>query len=67
MFPLYEVENGNYKINYNPETLKPVAEYLKAQGRFRHLSDVEINRIQQKVDQDWARLKSLASLAKPAA
>jgi pyruvate ferredoxin oxidoreductase beta subunit len=66
MFPLYEVENGNYKINYNPETLKPVAEYLKAQGRFRHLSDVEINRIQQKVDQDWARLKSLASLAKPA-
>src|SRR5512136_1046882 len=38
MFPLYEVENGIYKINYNPATLKPVADYLKAQGRFRHLS-----------------------------
>jgi len=69
MFPLYEVENGNYKISYNPESLKPVAEYLKAQGRFRHLSDIEINRIQEKVNQDWAKLKSLASLAasKPAA
>lgn len=67
MFPLYEVENGNYKINYNPETLKPVTDYLKAQGRFRHLSDVEIKRIQEKVDQDWAKLKGLASLAKPAA
>lgn len=63
MFPLYEVENGNYKINYNPETLKPVTDYLKAQGRFRHLSDIEINRIQQKVNQDWAKLKSLASLS----
>jgi pyruvate ferredoxin oxidoreductase beta subunit len=63
MFPLYEVENGNYKINYNPEKLKPVAEYLKAQGRFRHLSDAEIAKIQNKVDQDWAKLKNLASLA----
>jgi len=49
--PLYEVENANYKINYNPEKLKPVAEYLKAQGRFRHLSDAEIAKIQNKVDQ----------------
>jgi pyruvate ferredoxin oxidoreductase beta subunit len=63
MFPLYEVENGNYKINYNPEKLKPVAEYLKAQGRFRHLSDAEIAKIQNKVDKDWAKLKNLASLA----
>jgi pyruvate ferredoxin oxidoreductase beta subunit len=63
MFPLYEVENGNYKINYNPENLKPVNDYLKAQGRFRHLSDAEISKIQNKVNRDWAKLKSLASLA----
>ena len=62
MFPLYEVENGIYKINYNPATLKPVADYLKAQGRFRHLSETEINFIQQKVDKEWAKLKGLASL-----
>jgi pyruvate ferredoxin oxidoreductase beta subunit len=63
MFPLYEIENGNYKINYNPENLKPVADYLKAQGRFRHLSDSEIAKIQNKVNKDWAKLKTMAGLA----
>jgi len=63
MFPLYEVENGNYRISYNPENLKPVTDYLKAQGRFRHLSDAEIKKIQDKVDHDWARLKTFAGLA----
>jgi pyruvate ferredoxin oxidoreductase beta subunit len=61
MFPLYEVENGKYKINYNPENLKPVVDYLKAQGRFRHLSDAEIKKIQDKVNSDWAKLKNLVS------
>ena len=62
MFPLYEVENGKYKITVNPETLKPVNDYLKAQGRFRHLSENEINHIQQRVNQEWAKLKDLASI-----
>jgi pyruvate/2-oxoacid:ferredoxin oxidoreductase beta subunit len=62
MFPLYEVENGNYKLNYNPEALKPVADYLKGQGRFRHLTENEIAKIQDKVNQDWQKLKNLASL-----
>jgi pyruvate ferredoxin oxidoreductase beta subunit len=62
MFPLYEVENGNYKLSYNPETLKPVAEYLKGQGRFRHLTENEITKIQNKVNEDWKKLKNLASM-----
>jgi pyruvate ferredoxin oxidoreductase beta subunit len=68
MFPLFEVENGQYKITFNPESLKPVTEYLKAQGRFRHLSDNDIGHIQQRVNQDWGKLKGLAGLApaKPA-
>ncbi len=62
MFPLYEVENGKYKMNYNPESLKPVADYLKSQGRFRHLSEAEVNKIQAKVTKDWTKLKELSSL-----
>jgi pyruvate ferredoxin oxidoreductase beta subunit len=62
MFPLYEVENGRYKLNYNPETLKPVADYLKTQGRFRHLTENDIQRIQERVNKEWSRLKDLASL-----
>ncbi|MBN1188285.1 MAG: pyruvate synthase subunit beta [Dehalococcoidales bacterium] len=67
MFPLYEVENGKYNITVKPETLKPVNDYLKAQGRFRHLSDKEINHIQEKVDQEWAKLKALAAMTNPPA
>ena len=62
MYPLYEVENGKYKINVSPEPLKPVTEYLKGQGRFRHLAETDINKIQDKVNQDWAHLKELAKI-----
>jgi pyruvate ferredoxin oxidoreductase beta subunit len=62
MFPLYEVENGKYKLNYNPESLKPINEYIKAQGRFRHLSEAEIARIQERVNVEFAKLKDLAGL-----
>jgi len=66
MFPLYEVENGKYNITVKPEALKPVNDYLKAQGRFRHLSDKEISHIQQKVDQEWKKLKDLSAMTNPA-
>ncbi|MDD5093770.1 MAG: pyruvate synthase subunit PorB [Dehalococcoidia bacterium] len=56
VFPLYEVENGKYKLNIDP-TLKPVADYLKKQGRFRHLSDAEIQKIQERVTSEYAKLK----------
>jgi pyruvate ferredoxin oxidoreductase beta subunit len=62
MFPLYEVENGKYKISVNFESLKPVNDYLKSQGRFRHLSENEIARIQQRVNHEWAKLKDLAGI-----
>jgi len=66
IFPLYEVENGKYKLNVSPPKLKPVAEYLKLQGRFRHLSDDLIAEIQQRVSDDYASLKEKAAPKLPA-
>jgi len=57
-FPLYEVENGRYKLNVDRTNLKPVEEYLKPQGRFRHLLDGEIERIQEHVNEEYAKLKA---------
>jgi len=61
VFPLYEIENGQYRLNVEPPKLKPVEEYLKVQGRFRHLSPGEIARIQEKVYKDYALLKEKAA------
>lgn len=59
LWPLYEVFYGRkWVINYKPREKKPVEEYIKAQGRFRHLaknSDI-IKQIQEWVDEEWASL-----------
>ena len=59
VFPLYEVINGKYKINYPHRRLKPVVEYLQLQGRFRHLTDEYIEQIQKRVTEEMARLWAL--------
>jgi len=56
IFPLYEIENGEkYTINLKPEPY-PVREYLKLQGRFSHLQDLETEVIQKNVERAWKRL-----------
>ena len=60
MFPLYEVENGRYKLSLDFPKLKPVSDYMERQGRFRHLSREVMNEIQQRVGEEYARLKAKA-------
>jgi pyruvate ferredoxin oxidoreductase beta subunit len=60
IWPLYEVENGKYRLTYKPKEKKPVEEWLKAQGRFKHLFTPEnrhlIDEIQAYVDKEWELL-----------
>jgi pyruvate ferredoxin oxidoreductase beta subunit len=60
VFPLYEVIEGKYIINRKITKPKPVAEYLKKQGRFRHLTDDIIAEIQRQVDEEYDKLLKLA-------
>jgi pyruvate ferredoxin oxidoreductase beta subunit len=53
---LYEIENGNFKITYRPSERKPVKEYLTSQKRFKHLSESEIEKIQEYVDNQCQEL-----------
>lgn len=62
VFPLYEVENGNYRITHKPKELIPVKDYLKGQGRFRHLTEKEIDLIQKRVLEEWERLNRLCEI-----
>ncbi len=62
VFPLYEVEDGKYRLTRKLGVAKPVTEYLKAQGRFSHLNAEEIARLQAEVDTSWKRLLALEAL-----
>lgn len=57
VFPLYEVINGKYKLSCESE-MRPVVEYLKPQGRFRHLTSELVDVIQNRVTSNYERLKS---------
>ncbi len=55
IYPIYEVENGVYKINRKVKN-KTVKEYIKMQRRFGHLTDEVIDEIQKNVDREWELL-----------
>jgi len=57
IFPLYEVEHGEkYTLNIKVKDKKPIDDYFKLQGRFRHLKPEHLQAIQAEVDRQWARL-----------
>lgn len=59
-WPLYEVQDGKWTLNYMPKNKRPVEDFLKAQGRFKHLfkkgNEGLINDIQTAVDKKWQAL-----------
>jgi pyruvate ferredoxin oxidoreductase beta subunit len=56
VFPLYEIVNGRLKLDMVMEKREPVIDYLKPQGRFRHLKAEQIEEIQKDVDSYYEEL-----------
>ncbi len=67
VFPLYEVVNGQYSlstpsklISLAPQKKRPVTDYLKGQGRYRHLFNPKnkyvLDEIQRWTDERWTIL-----------
>lgn len=59
-WPLYEVIDGKYKLNYKPKKKLPITEWLKPQGRFKHLFKPEnaymLEAAQKEIDDRWREL-----------
>ncbi len=53
IWPLYEVENGQLKLTYNPKVLLPVEKFLKGQARFKHLKKRDVQSVQEAVNKEW--------------
>jgi len=66
-WPLFEVENGEWRLTYRPKEKKPVVDWLKLQGRFRHLftpkNEHMIEKMQAEVDRRWQHLLELCGEA----
>ena len=60
VFPLYEYENGKYRLTYRPSPIQTVDEYIKGQGRFRHLTPEEIEAIQARTTTEYEKLVKLS-------
>ncbi len=64
IFPLYEIEKGKYTLNFDFPQLRPIEDYFKLQGRFRHLTKETIAQIQARVIAKYAELKEKAAGSK---
>jgi len=63
IWPLFEVENGVWRLSYKPKEKRPIMDWVKSQGRFRHLLQPKnqhvIEEMQAKVDEEWEELLKL--------
>ena len=59
-WPLYEVEDGVLHLTYKPKKKITMKEWLKPQGRFKHLfkpgAEGLLEEIQSQIDEDWEKL-----------
>ncbi|HIU67683.1 MAG TPA: pyruvate ferredoxin oxidoreductase [Candidatus Caccomorpha excrementavium] len=60
-WPLFEVEDGVWTLNYEPKKKLPIEDFLRPQGRFKHLfrkgNEELLVKFQQEVDRRWEDLK----------
>lgn len=59
VFPLYEIADGVLTFTQKVSERKPVEEYMKLQGRFKHVGPEEIKKIQEYVDARYSFLEGI--------
>lgn len=65
-WPVYECENGKYKINMKPKTVKNLEDFLFQQTRFKHLKNEPalVEELKKFVDDRWNNLLAKESYCK---
>ena len=59
-WPMFEVEEGKWRLTYEPKKKLPIEDFLRPQGRFKHLfkpgNEDLIEQFQAEVDRRWEDL-----------
>jgi len=59
-WPLVEIDHGRWRLTYRPRRKKPLVDFLKPQGRFRHLfsepNKMLLEELQREIDRQWEDL-----------
>ena len=60
-WPLFEVDHGKWILNYEPKKKLPIEDFLRPQGRFKHLfkkgNEDLLVQFQEEVDRRWEDLQ----------
>ncbi len=56
---LYEYDHGEYRVTLKMRKRKPVREFLKIQGRFRHMTEEQIKKFQELIDKHVEEINKL--------
>ncbi|MBF0559615.1 MAG: pyruvate ferredoxin oxidoreductase [Nitrospirae bacterium] len=59
-WPLFEIENGVTRVTVKPKEKKPLSEFMRPQGRFKHIfapeNEALLKQAQHDIDAYWERL-----------
>jgi len=58
LWVLAEYEKGEFRLTRKPKSFTSVADHLKKQGRYRHLSERDLKEIVRHRDENWERIRS---------
>jgi pyruvate/2-oxoacid:ferredoxin oxidoreductase beta subunit len=61
-FPLWETEDGRFRLTHEVTSPRPIGEFIKLVRKFSHLKEPDIAKFQQMVDRRYAVIKKLCTV-----
>lgn len=60
-WPLYEVEEGSFRLTHDVPRPRPLRDFVQGIKRFQHLREQDLEELEDLVERKWERLKLLAN------
>ncbi len=63
-FPLWEADNGRFRLTHEVANPRPVQELTKLMRKFSHLKEADMENLQKSVNERYALIKALCDIGK---